>query len=323
VIFVIGGLKLAMPQLFGVPNYEVLAQGYIDPAKGWISPFFAHQITEALGIPVSRFLQLQGWIEICVGMVMIVGLFTPMVAVGMGLMFWAFTVANPVVGEIRLSRDLGLMGLCFAVALSGFSTLSLDRLWLRRSSVLDNRRDPVMLMIRLSLAYPLLASALFFGGVLDNPLNTTLPVGLVFIAGVLLAVGVLPRWLMLLVCLWMLYILLATLSSKGFLLGLDLVKRELGFLIASLVYFISGPDRWVWPKPNRLQCGNVAELIMNYLENTLDRTARRAFEAHIADCTDCWRFLYSVKVSQGLREEDIPLEMRTRLEGLFQERLRA
>ena len=311
--------------MFGVPSHEALAQGYVDPLKGWISPFFAQQITTVLGVPVSLFLRFQGWAEMLLGILLIAGLFTPMVAVSVGLMFWAFTVANPVVGEIRLSRDLGLMGLCFAVALSGAQTLSLDRLRLTGAFALGNRKDIILLLIRLSLAYPLLASALFSGGVLDNPLNTTIPVSLVFITALFLAAGVLPRWLMAVVLVWMLYIIVTNTLANGFLIGMDMVKRELGFLIGSMLYFVAGPDRWSWPKPSPVRCRNVYELVANYIDDALPSTDRRAFEAHIADCADCWRFLstYSltIKAGRSLQEDDIPVEMRTRLHSFLREQL--
>lgn len=126
IIFIVGGLKLAFPTLFGVSGHEALAQAYIDPQSGWISPFFAQKITDVLGVSVGSFLAVQGWIEMTVGIAMVLGIFTPMVAVSMGLMFWSFTVANPVIGEIRLSRDLALAGLCAAVALAGGGPWSLE-----------------------------------------------------------------------------------------------------------------------------------------------------------------------------------------------------
>jgi len=325
IIFYIGGLKLAFPTLFGVAGHEALAQGYINPAKGWIAPFFAEKITEILGISISSFLQIQGWIEMLMGLVMILGVFTPMVAVSMGLMFWSFTVANPVVGEIRLSRDIALMGLCLAVALSGASTWSIDRKLRHQPFMFGERKDLVLLIFRVSLAYTLIASALFAGGVFNNHLNTTLPVVLVLMTGVLLGVGVLPRWVMLLVAVWMLTLLPVNIFAKGLFSGLDSIKREIGLLAAALYYFISGPDRWSWPKPDRLLCRNIVDLVLNYLEGTLDRPVRQAFEAHIADCSNCWYFLKSyadtVDLGQSLQEEDIPPDVRSRLDQFLQSRL--
>jgi len=325
VIFVIGGLKLILPTLFGIPDHEALATSFTDPVKGWISPFFAEKVTEMLGIRISLFLYVQGFIEVFLGVLMILGVFTPMVAVNIGLMFWAFTVASPGIGQIRLSRDLALMGFSFAIALAGAGLWSIDGKLRRLPSMFRERKDLVLVIIRLSLAYPLVASALFSGGVLDNHLNTTIHVALVLLMGISLVAGVIPRWVMLLIILWMLYVLPENLFAKGFFSGLDSIKREIGLLAASLVYFISGPDRWAWPKPQRLLCRNVVDLILNYLEGALDRRERQAFEAHIADCVKCWRFLnsyqHTVDLGQTLREEDIPADVRRRLETFLHNRL--
>jgi uncharacterized membrane protein YphA (DoxX/SURF4 family) len=243
VIFVVGGIKLAF-----LGDTAALVASYIDPAKGWIAPVFQDQITQRLGLSVGVFLRSQGLVEILLGLLMILGLGTRVVAVMMGLLFWSFAVANPVAGEIRLSRDIALMGLCVAVALSGAGVWSVDaRVW-QRPDTFAQRRDSVLLLIRLSLAYTLLASAVFVHGPFANPLTTTLPVVLVGLMGVLLAAGVGPQWLMALLFVWMLYVLPAQMLAKGLFGGLDAAKRELGFLVAALVYLWLGPDRWSWPK---------------------------------------------------------------------------
>jgi uncharacterized membrane protein YphA (DoxX/SURF4 family) len=243
VIFVVGGIKLAF-----LGDTAALAASYSDPAKGWIAPVFQDQITQRLGLSVGGFLRSQGLVEILLGGLMILGLGTRVVAVIVGLMLWSFAVANPVAGEIRLSRDIALMGLCGAVALAGAGVWSLDaRVW-QRPSTFAQRRDSVLLLIRLSLAYTLLASVVFVREPFANPLNTTLPVVLVGLMGVLLAVGVRPQWLMALLCVWMLYVLPAQMLAKGLFGGLDAAKRELGFLVAALVYLLLGPDRWIWPQ---------------------------------------------------------------------------
>lgn len=77
--------------------------------------------------------------------------------------------------------------------------------------------------------------------------------------------------------------------------------------------------------PGMLQCRQVVELIIGYLEGTLDPDERRAFEAHIADCQNCWRFLQTyrktVALGQQLRKEAIPPDVRERLETFLRHRL--
>ena len=210
---------------------------------------------------------------------------------------------------------------------SGASGWSIDRKLRHQPFTFGERRDLVLLIARLSLAYTLIASAVFSGGVFSNHLNNTLPIIVVLLVGVLLAVGALPRWVMLLVAVWMLTLLPVNIFAKGLFSGLDSIKREVGLLAAALFYFISGPDRWSWPKPDRLLCRNIVDLVLNYVEGTLDRTVRQAFESHIADCTNCWQFLKSYRdtmdLGQSLQQEDIPPDVRSRLDQFLQSRLQS
>jgi len=68
----------------------------------------------------------------------------------------------------------------------------------------------------------------------------------------------------------------------------------------------------------------VIDLIMGYMEETLASHERRSFEAHIADCRDCWRFLRSywetVALGRHLQEEEIPSDVRERLETFLRHR---
>jgi anti-sigma-K factor RskA len=77
--------------------------------------------------------------------------------------------------------------------------------------------------------------------------------------------------------------------------------------------------------PGMLHCREVIDLIMGYVEGTLDPHERRSFEAHIADCRDCWHFLRSyretVALGRHLQEEEIPSDVRERLETFLRHRL--
>jgi hypothetical protein len=71
----------------------------------------------------------------------------------------------------------------------------------------------------------------------------------------------------------------------------------------------------------RLRCREVVDLIPQYLEEgTLEPGKRQAFEAHIADCVNCWRFLKTYRetmaLGRQLREEALPPTVRGRL-GTF------
>jgi anti-sigma factor RsiW len=77
--------------------------------------------------------------------------------------------------------------------------------------------------------------------------------------------------------------------------------------------------------PGMLHCREVIDLIMGYVEGTLDPHERRSFEAHIADCRNCWRFLRgyreTVALGRHLQEEEIPSNVRERLETFLRHRL--
>ncbi len=237
-VFVMGGVKLAFPS-----DAQALAASYVDPATGWISPFFHQQITDRLGISVASFLRIQGWVEIVLGCVLILGVKARLFAVIAGLLFWSFAVANPVAGEIRLSRDLALGGLCIAVALAGPGRWALSQWGQASAPWIEERWEITMMLVRFSLTFTLLASGLFSDGIMGNHLNSSVPPALTLVAGALLALGARPRWVAAAVVVWLVILIPATLIGSGLLAGLDSTKREIGLLAGALVYTLGGPDR--------------------------------------------------------------------------------
>jgi anti-sigma factor RsiW len=77
--------------------------------------------------------------------------------------------------------------------------------------------------------------------------------------------------------------------------------------------------------PAMIRCQDMVDLIVDYLEDTLEPDVRQAFEAHIADCQNCWRFLKTyretIALGQQLRADTIPLDVRERLETFLRSRL--
>ncbi|NEO86345.1 MAG: DUF2652 domain-containing protein [Spirulina sp. SIO3F2] len=236
-VFILGGIKLAFPA-----DPQGLAQSYLDPETGFISAFFAQQITQRLGLTIARFLQIQGWLEIVMGVMNLVwGAHTPMLNLMVGWMFWLFTIANPMVGAISLSRDLALAAFCGAIALTGPAA------WDTNGDLL--RRDWAMLLVRLGLSYTLIASALFTTGAMANPLNSTLPIGIVLLLGVALGLGFATRLAAAIVAIWLLMVVGSTVIEMGDLYwGLEAVKREIALMVGAGVFAFLGRDRWAWPK---------------------------------------------------------------------------
>jgi anti-sigma factor RsiW len=70
-----------------------------------------------------------------------------------------------------------------------------------------------------------------------------------------------------------------------------------------------------------LSCQEVVELVTDYLEETLSGRDRRRFEAHIADCENCTRYLEQMRRtidSVGrLPRETLSGEMRDELLAAF------
>ena len=241
-VLVIGGYKLAFPV-----DSIALGQSYVDPASGWISTFFKDLIENNLGLSIPEFLRLQGMAEMMVGMMLVLGMFTTPIGILVALMFWGFVIANPSIGEIRLSRDLALMAISMGVAIGGGGAFSMDGQMFRKRSRLVHSKDWVLIFCRMGIAFTLVTSAIFTEGLFANALNSTLPVELVLILGVLIGVGLLPRGWMGIVLIWMVYLIGDSLLSKEFYPALDSVKREIAFMGAAIVYVVLGPDRWSWP----------------------------------------------------------------------------
>jgi anti-sigma factor RsiW len=65
-------------------------------------------------------------------------------------------------------------------------------------------------------------------------------------------------------------------------------------------------------RTRNLTCQELVELVTDYLEGTLSRREREAFEAHLAGCTNCSvyveQFRQTIELSGTLRESDVSPE---------------
>jgi hypothetical protein len=174
-------------------------------------------------------------------------------------------------------------------------------------------------VIRLGMVFTLGASALLASDVFANPMNTSLPQPILIVA-VVLAVGLGARYVMFGNAVWLVVIAVGKLASMGLLIGAENIKREIALAVIAVVYAVAGPDRWTLPRPRRLRCRDVAELLAAYVDGELLPKRRRAVEFHLADCPDCWAISAPTERPWSwagiCADVEMPAEVYERLAGL-------
>lgn len=72
---------------------------------------------------------------------------------------------------------------------------------------------------------------------------------------------------------------------------------------------------------SELVCQEVVELVTDYLEGALSRSARRRFEVHLGGCPNCSAYLEqmraTVRLTGQLRVEDLTPQMREEFTELY------
>jgi anti-sigma factor RsiW len=70
-----------------------------------------------------------------------------------------------------------------------------------------------------------------------------------------------------------------------------------------------------------LTCKEVVEAVTDYLEATMPATERRRFDAHLAECPHCVRYLEQMRAALAvlgrLEEESLAPELRARVLDCF------
>lgn len=251
-VLLAGGWKLAFP---GDP--ESLVASY-TAADGWIASFFQEWIQDHIGASVLVFLNTMGWIEMLVGLGLIVGFSTPWLAALAGLLFLSFAMANPEVGMIRISMDVSMAGFAFALAYTGSGRWSLDQKTGWSSVELPYRKEWFLGTVRVSLLYAFVLAVLFPFGIGTNPLNDTLPWIIVLGLTIVFLSPWTARWAAGVVAVWMLVLILVSVATElqnqgapGLYWGVDMAKRQIGFFGACLAYFLTGPDRLALCPPGK------------------------------------------------------------------------
>lgn len=76
-----------------------------------------------------------------------------------------------------------------------------------------------------------------------------------------------------------------------------------------------------------LNCKNCFDLLMDYLEDSLDSETQKKLDQHFAECPPCLNFLESYrdcsKIAQQLRDQQvaIPQELENRLKTFLHEQM--
>ncbi len=69
------------------------------------------------------------------------------------------------------------------------------------------------------------------------------------------------------------------------------------------------------------RCSQIVELLVDYVENRLPEGRRLELEGHLAGCGSCTAALNTyrstVSLLESLTEEDLPLELRSRLRAFL------
>jgi anti-sigma factor RsiW len=75
---------------------------------------------------------------------------------------------------------------------------------------------------------------------------------------------------------------------------------------------------------NMIHCKEIANLIMDYLDGSLDPLDSQEFELHTTGCVDCHTFLNTyqktVSLSHQLSCDMIPIELKNRLSTLLRKK---
>ena len=73
-----------------------------------------------------------------------------------------------------------------------------------------------------------------------------------------------------------------------------------------------------------ISCKEMVDLIMDYLDGSLDPETSKNFDMHIEGCTDCHTFLdtyrKTVSLTRQISYEDIPNELSARLSALLKKK---
>lgn len=259
-LVILAGGSSKLSQLLDPARQSAVLDLYWSPL-GYVNAFFAERLsTGVLGGVLTpwMFLTSLSAFEFLAGALLVAGIFVRPLALVWGILFWAFVVALPVATTagidpalathrspalLILIRDIGLSGLFFVLFTIGSGRYSVDRRWfgpaVTRTSV---DWDALGLVVRLSLALPLLVGGLFHGAghiqTFGAPAWILLAVG----GCVLLNLG--ARAMGVAVVALILVLMVSTFDlDRSLVANMNAVKREYGLLAGAVLLAACGGGR--------------------------------------------------------------------------------
>lgn len=254
-----GGMS-KLSQLLDSGRQTAILEMYWGPA-GYVNTFFDQYLSAGmLGSVLTQwsFLTALSAFELVAGMLLIAGILTRPLALVWGLLFWSFVAALPVATAagvdpalvthrspalLVLIRDIGLSGLFFTLFMIGAGAFSVDGRWIGAAATRRTLNwDVLGLLLRLSLALPLLVGGAFhgYGHIQTFGMPGWLLVSVA--AALILNVGTRPAGIA--TALMMGWFIVSNFDAgRSLIANMNAVKREYAFFTASVVLAYCGGGR--------------------------------------------------------------------------------
>lgn len=253
VVFIIGGLN-KLSQLLDPAKADAIVSSYWS-TSGYVNQFFVDFMFGPNGLSEWWFLTSLSAFELTSGVLLVIGLFIRPLALFYAFLLWSFVIALPVVTtptvEVSVTtymapallvqvRDVALSGMMFVLFNLGAGLYSIDRRRNAKAFVSGANWDNLGLLLRLSLALPLLVAGVFHH-MPNIPTFATHPLILVPLAILIIGGGKYLRLSCSLVIAVMLWYMVYKLNADKSLIGnLNGFKRECAFIGGAAVLAIFG-----------------------------------------------------------------------------------
>lgn len=258
-VLLAGGIS-KLSQLLYPDRQAAILESYWG-ATGYVNAFLDQYLFEG---PAGSFLTPWAFLtglsafELVSGCMLLAGFLVRPLAVVWGFMFWSFVAALPVVTAVGvdpdlvayrspailvLARDVGLSGLFFLLFSIGAGSCSVDRHLMGEEATRRSLNwDASGLLLRLSLALPLLVGGAFHG--LNSIQSFGIPAWVLLLLGMALLLNVGVRVAGGATALGLTWLILTDFDlSRSLIANMNVVKREYAFLAAAIVLGFCGGGR--------------------------------------------------------------------------------